>query len=210
LTLIPQNIMTGNNSLWLGITAGTDDEMMPRVQLGSVPFAVQALTVPEGSIGTNRLANGAVTSVKIADKSVGSRHFAPQRYSTFNTASDSTTSSNPVATDVSLTFTCDTACTAFIQHRGLVMHSVAQGRVDVYVLVDNNVVFEELGVLVTPNTSSNGFAPISGSGYVNLSAGAHAVSISYRCHPGTPGTCAYYGDPAGVWEHLDVLVFAQP
>jgi len=32
---------------WLGITVGTDDEMQPRVQLGSVPWAVQALTVPE-------------------------------------------------------------------------------------------------------------------------------------------------------------------
>lgn len=39
---IPQSIVTGNVSLWLGITAGTDDEMLPRVQLGSVPFAMVA------------------------------------------------------------------------------------------------------------------------------------------------------------------------
>jgi hypothetical protein len=44
----------------LGITVGTDDEMTPRVRLGSVPFAVQALTVPDGSITAAKLdlANG--------------------------------------------------------------------------------------------------------------------------------------------------------
>lgn len=47
---IPQSIVTGNSNLWLGITVNADDEMQPRVQLGSVPFAVQALTVPDGSI----------------------------------------------------------------------------------------------------------------------------------------------------------------
>ena len=62
--------MTGNNSLWLGITVGTDDEMAPRVQLGSVPFAVQALTVPDGSITTAKLATGAVVTTTLADGSV--------------------------------------------------------------------------------------------------------------------------------------------
>jgi hypothetical protein len=51
--------------LWLGITVGTDDEMTPRVQLGSVPFAVQALTVPDGSITTAKIADGAVTQAKL-------------------------------------------------------------------------------------------------------------------------------------------------
>jgi hypothetical protein len=43
---------------------GTDDEMAPRVQLGSVPFAVQALTVPDGSVTTGKIADGAVTQAK--------------------------------------------------------------------------------------------------------------------------------------------------
>jgi hypothetical protein len=59
---IPQSVISGNGSLWLGITAGTDDEMAPRVQLGSVPFAVQALTVPDGSITTKKFAPGALSS----------------------------------------------------------------------------------------------------------------------------------------------------
>jgi len=49
LTPIAQSVITGNSNLFLGITVGTDDEMTPRVQLGSVPFAVQALSVPNGA-----------------------------------------------------------------------------------------------------------------------------------------------------------------
>ncbi len=56
LTPIPLGVITGNANLFLGITVGTDSEMSPRVQLGSVPFATQALTVPDGSITTVKLA----------------------------------------------------------------------------------------------------------------------------------------------------------
>ncbi len=65
LTPIQQSVITGNNNLFLGITVGTDSEMSPRVQLGSVPFATQALTVPDGSITTAKLADGSVTAEKI-------------------------------------------------------------------------------------------------------------------------------------------------
>ena len=70
LTPIPQSVITEHDSLFLGITVGTDDEMTPRVQLGSVPFAVQALTVPDGSITQAKLADNAVTSAKIQDGQV--------------------------------------------------------------------------------------------------------------------------------------------
>ena len=52
---IPQDVITGNSNLFLGITVGTDSEMSPRVQLGSVPFATQALTVPDGSITSRKV-----------------------------------------------------------------------------------------------------------------------------------------------------------
>ena len=45
----------GHDELYLGITVGTDSEMTPRVQLGSVPFSMQALTVPDGSINGEKL-----------------------------------------------------------------------------------------------------------------------------------------------------------
>ena len=63
LTAIPQSIITTNNTLYLGIAVGTDTEMTPRVQLGSVPFAMQALTVPNESITTEKIADGAVTTL---------------------------------------------------------------------------------------------------------------------------------------------------
>jgi hypothetical protein len=57
LTPVSPSVITGNANLFLGITVGTDSEMSPRVQLGSVPFAIQALTVPDGSITTTKLAS---------------------------------------------------------------------------------------------------------------------------------------------------------
>ena len=62
---IPQSVITEHDSLFLGITVGTDDEMTPRVQLGTVPFAVQALTVPDGSMTTEKIADEAVTQAKL-------------------------------------------------------------------------------------------------------------------------------------------------
>ncbi len=65
LNAIPAALITGHASLFLGITVGADDEMTPRVQLGSVPFAVQALTVPDVRVTTAKIADGAVTQGKL-------------------------------------------------------------------------------------------------------------------------------------------------
>lgn len=56
ITPLPQNLIENNNTLWLGIKVGTDSEMMPCVQLGSVPFAIQSLIVPDDSISSEKLA----------------------------------------------------------------------------------------------------------------------------------------------------------
>jgi hypothetical protein len=50
------DVVQAHDELYLGVTIGTDSEMEPRVQLGSVPFSIQALTVPDGSITTAKLA----------------------------------------------------------------------------------------------------------------------------------------------------------
>lgn len=60
----------GHDELYLGITVGNDTEMVPRVQLGSVPFSIQAMTVPNGSITTAKIADGTVTTEKIVDGAV--------------------------------------------------------------------------------------------------------------------------------------------
>ena len=66
----------GYDELYLGITVGTDSEMSPRVQLGSVPFSMQAMTVPDGAITSAKLADDAVTSSKITSGAVGSSEIA--------------------------------------------------------------------------------------------------------------------------------------
>ncbi|RLC58586.1 MAG: hypothetical protein DRI80_13675 [Chloroflexota bacterium] len=60
----------GRDELYLGITVGTDSEMEPRVQLGSVPFSMQALTVPDGSITTEKIATGAITTTHVLDGAI--------------------------------------------------------------------------------------------------------------------------------------------
>lgn len=62
----------GYNELYLGITVDTDSEMVPRVQLGSVPFSFQAQTVSDNSITAAKIANGAVGSSEIQDGQVAS------------------------------------------------------------------------------------------------------------------------------------------
>ena len=60
-----ESAIAGHNELYLGITVGADEEMSPRVELGSVPFAMQALSVPDGAITTEKIASEAVTIEKL-------------------------------------------------------------------------------------------------------------------------------------------------
>lgn len=57
---LDQSIIAENSTLYLGVTVGVYEEMTPRVQIGRVPYAVQALTVPDGSITRAKLASDAV------------------------------------------------------------------------------------------------------------------------------------------------------
>jgi hypothetical protein len=60
------DLLTGDR--WLGITIGNDAEMAPREKLASVPYAMvagEALTVPDGSIGADQIADDAVTLDKL-------------------------------------------------------------------------------------------------------------------------------------------------
>ncbi len=61
-----QTAIANNDNVYLGITVDTDGEMAPRVQLGSVPFAMQASTISDGSVTTDKIADGAVTEPKLA------------------------------------------------------------------------------------------------------------------------------------------------
>lgn len=70
VTPIPASVVASNATLWLGITVGADSEMAPRVQLGTVPYAMQALSVPDDSISAAKLTDGSVTTGKLVDGSV--------------------------------------------------------------------------------------------------------------------------------------------
>ncbi|NJN68411.1 MAG: hypothetical protein HC884_17710 [Chloroflexaceae bacterium] len=68
--ITPESV-AGADTLFLGVQVGLDEEMQPRLQLGGSPVAIQAsqaLTVPDGSIGTAQIADGAVTSDKTTIK----------------------------------------------------------------------------------------------------------------------------------------------
>lgn len=60
-TPLPNNLFSNNSTLYLGVTVGADSEMIPREQLASAPYAMQAnladlaLTVPDGAITSNQL-----------------------------------------------------------------------------------------------------------------------------------------------------------
>lgn len=185
---IPTTIWDGDR--YLEITVG-GETLSPRELLRSVPIAGMALTVP--------------------DSAIKSRHLAPSWYEDYNPSTIETTSTDPVPTDVSVTFTCDNDCTALILHRSLVQHSLADGAVVVRIMVDGSYAFYETGV---PNAArfspgNNYFHEVSGYDFVNLSAGPHTVAVEFFC--ATVGTCYYYGAAeGGAWEHLNVLVFAQP
>lgn len=61
---IPNSVLSGD--VWLEITVD-GETLSPREQLRAVPYAIQssvALTVPDGSIGTNQIADSAVTQDK--------------------------------------------------------------------------------------------------------------------------------------------------
>jgi hypothetical protein len=70
------SVVQGHDTLYLGITVGTDSEMSPRVQLGSVPFSIWSLSVADDSITAAKIAAGAVGSSEIADGAVGAAEIA--------------------------------------------------------------------------------------------------------------------------------------
>ncbi len=55
---------------WLGVKAGSDDEMTPRTPLTSVPYAFRAGTadgLASGAVTTGKIQNGAVTPDKLGN-----------------------------------------------------------------------------------------------------------------------------------------------
>ncbi len=92
LTPIPAAVWN-NTPLYLGVQIGNDLEMTPREQVGVVPYAIAAqtanlaLTVPDGTITTTHIADGAVTSEKLASNVVDEKVYTLVLTNTVNTTS---------------------------------------------------------------------------------------------------------------------------
>jgi hypothetical protein len=116
-------VIVDNNSLWLGVKVGTDVEMTPRVQIGSVPFASQALTVPDGSITTVQLADGAVTVDKIANNAGEPsriQNWVADTNTTFNAGGAGST--NVIEPDITVTVAAGKAYYYAVEYQGTIQY----------------------------------------------------------------------------------------
>ncbi|MBN1656954.1 MAG: hypothetical protein JXA93_01060 [Anaerolineae bacterium] len=149
-------VIQGHDELYLGITVGADSEMVPRVQLGSVPFSMQALTVPDGSITTAKLANDAVTSAKIPTGAVGSDEVADNSLTAADLAADSVGSSEVAAGAVGSSEVADNSLTATdlaagsvgsseVSDNSLTASDLAAGSVGSSEVSDNSLTNSDLG-----------------------------------------------------------------
>ncbi|MFZ1708474.1 MAG: hypothetical protein WAW20_07730, partial [Anaerolineae bacterium] len=185
LTPIPQTVVTGNNTLWLGITVGTDDEMAPRVQLGSVPFAVQALTVPDGSVTTAKIADRAVTQAKLA--------VVPQRINCYpvpNCCFDQTTNGGWSGDLFTCSFTAPTLGFLFLSLQGAQKTDNAVLPCHFSIFVDGvniNTATRDM----PSNTHTTSWHPSFMADTVAIEAGAHTISARIW----SAGSNIWHGSP---------------
>ena len=190
LTPIPQSVITGNSNLFLGITVGTDDEMAPRVQLGSVPFAVQALSVPDGSVTTAKIADGAITAAKLATSPVDE-----MAYTLSIPAWTGTTSSVTVNFG---TIELPTKSNLYIESMWLLQNNTSGSGMSATLVVDGTEYLE-----------SGGAIPFSGSGlgfriarvqYIpDMAAGSHTFGVKIDQFPFRSGDSVHIGPGSVMW-----------
>jgi hypothetical protein len=182
----------GNNELYLGITVGSDTEMSPRIQLGSVPFSMQALTVPDNSITGAKIVENSISSREIAAVAVSSEHIIDNAISSSKIAPSAVTNDRIALTRYvipmevpdhfpltgveqvlgQLTLEIPYAATymAFIRYTG----NGHGGRSIVYLRDQNNVAYAGLN-----HTSSN-VLDSSVVGFFELPAGQHTLKLTAR------------------------------
>jgi hypothetical protein len=165
------------DTLYLGIAVGTDAEMTPREQLASAPYAIQAgraLTVPDGSITTAKIADGAASSPKVSlshDQIFGpgavlSLTATPQPVPGLS-FSVSPTTPQVLLLSVTLDAQKNTDC--------------------VTVLANTYIDNVEVGNVMTLGGASVIRSSISTVRQINLSSGSHTISIKAFCEVGSGG-----------------------
>jgi hypothetical protein len=167
------SVVQGNNNLYLGITVGTDSEMTPRVQLGSVPFSIWSLTVADGSVTTAKIAAGAVTSGKLADNSVTSRKVQITRGEQFGSAGNtSLTTESQVLPGLSFSVNPTTNQVLIVSATLDAWKQSSSGPVIAMIYVDG---VPQGRPLVLSGTDVR--ASISTSRQIALSAGSHTIDV---------------------------------
>jgi hypothetical protein len=187
LTPIQQSTVTGIANLFLGITVGTDSEMSPRVQLGSVPFATQALTVPDGSIVTAKLADGSVTSAKL-EAGLLSDQFVNQANIITNVQfgqgdTEKSVSATSYVDLVSIPLQLQGSSILKITYQGLVWKTEGKGRTALGIRIDgdantapNGASWVQVGAPVTTDWISGSFQ-LAHTWFSPALSGAHTVTL---------------------------------
>lgn len=187
LTPIPLGVITGNANLFLGITVGTDSEMSPRVQLGSVPFATQALTVPDGSIVTAKLADGSVTTAKLEAGLLSDQFVNQANIITSVQSGQGDTEKSVSATDyvdlVSIPLQIQGPSILKITYQGLVWKTEGKGRTALGIRIDgdantapNGASWVQAGAPVTTDWISGSFQ-LAHTWFSPVLSGAHTVTL---------------------------------
>jgi len=171
----------GRNELYLGITVGTDSEMSPRVQLGSVPFSMQAMTVPDGSI----------TTAKIADRAViGTWYTSPTSAATIPGNTDWTD-----VVDTSLTFSLTSSAEVFFSYSINIepISNPSSDGIAVRLLVDGTGNYTRgASGFFQPLTSGDSNANLNGNLVLALSPGQHTVRMQWKSY----GSTGWSSNPA--------------
>jgi hypothetical protein len=184
-----------HDELYLGITVGTDSEMVPRVQLGSVPFSMQALSLPDGAITTTMLANGTVTQDKLAASAL-------PVFSTSTTTTDwvvpscggswlSDPSYHPVS-GLSLTIVVERSSTLLVDFTGAGWNNTAGRAFMSAVFVDGASVRTAGGSPLVGgcrndpgDTGEDSLCTVANSVTKTLDPGSHTVDVRIWCDSGT-------------------------
>jgi hypothetical protein len=157
ITSISQSVIEDNATLWLGIKVGTDTEMIPRVQLGAVPYAIDTFAIEQDEVISN------VEFIQgDTEQSVDATGYVDL---------------------VTLPITVEKASTFRVHFHSLVWKTVGGGRIALGIRINGNPntapdppSLVQVGSPVTSNWSSDSLS-LSSTYFVDVPAGTHSVTL---------------------------------
>jgi len=172
--------IAGQGELYLGITVGTDSEMSPRVQLGSVPFSMQAMTVPDGAVTSRKMDAVEAYSYVGASESISSTTWAD------------------LATPQSVQLQLDVPQIVYFQYKATVS-TWTNSLPYIALFIDGNL---EDGSWLDCGQGAM-YATCSGIYRKQLPAGTHTISMRYH-------VAGLFGGSAAFWRrHLLAFAVSQ-